>query len=54
LMKGPRYKDQASLQTHGTSKDFKEMGRAFKKEDLLAAPMQVLFTKEVGGYASKL
>jgi quinol monooxygenase YgiN len=53
-MKGPRYKDQASLQTHGTSKDFKEMGRAFKKEDLLAAPMQVIFTKEVGGYASKL
>jgi quinol monooxygenase YgiN len=49
-----RYKDQASLQTHGMSKDFKEMGRTLKKEDLLAAPMKVLFTKEVGGYASKL
>ncbi|KAF2252903.1 hypothetical protein BU26DRAFT_515323 [Trematosphaeria pertusa] len=47
------YKDQASLKAHGGSKDFKELGRAFK-EDLLAAPMKVLFTKAVGGYASKL
>jgi hypothetical protein len=30
------------------------MGKAFKKEDLLAAPMKVMFTKEAGGYASKL
>jgi hypothetical protein len=30
------------------------MGRAMKKEDLLAGPMKVLITKEVGGYVSKL
>jgi quinol monooxygenase YgiN len=49
-----RYKDQASLKMHGASKHFKDLGRAFKNEDLLAAPMKVLFTKEVGGYGSKL
>ncbi|KAJ4288150.1 hypothetical protein N0V90_012167 [Kalmusia sp. IMI 367209] len=48
------YKDQASLQAHGTSDYFKEMGRAIKKEDLLAEPMKILFTKDVGGYVSKL
>jgi quinol monooxygenase YgiN len=48
------YKDQESLKIHGGSKDFKELGRAFKKEELLAGPMKVLFTKEAGGFASKL
>ena len=49
-----RYKDQESLKVHGGSKDFKELGRAFKKEGLLEGPMKVLFTKEAGGFASKL
>ena len=49
-----RYKDKASLEAHGKSEYFKNLGRALKKEDLLAAPMKVMFTKEVGGYASKL
>ncbi|KAJ4371973.1 hypothetical protein N0V83_003746 [Neocucurbitaria cava] len=48
------YKDKASLEIHGKSSYFKDLGRAFKKEDLLAGPMKVMFTKEVGGYASKL
>ncbi|ORY04549.1 antibiotic biosynthesis monooxygenase-like protein [Clohesyomyces aquaticus] len=48
------YKDQKSLGIHGTSKDFKELGRALKTEDLLAEPMKVYFTKEAGGFASKL
>ncbi|KAL6703752.1 hypothetical protein ACN47E_009133 [Coniothyrium glycines] len=48
------YANQAALETHAKSADFKALGRALKKEDLLAAPMKVLFTKEAGGYASKL
>ncbi|KAF2635350.1 hypothetical protein P280DRAFT_437293 [Massarina eburnea CBS 473.64] len=48
------YKDRASLQAHGTSEDFKNLERAFKKEELLASPMKVLFTKESGGFPSKL
>ncbi|PSN59499.1 antibiotic biosynthesis monooxygenase-like protein [Corynespora cassiicola Philippines] len=48
------YKDQQALGAHAASSSFKEMGRTFKKEDLLAEPMRVHFTKEVGGYASKL
>ncbi|KAJ4345605.1 uncharacterized protein N0V89_011738 [Didymosphaeria variabile] len=48
------YKDQASLQAHGSSDHFKEMGKSFKEEDLLAEPMSVLFTKDVGGFVSKL
>ncbi|CAO2656508.1 Nn.00g053110.m01.CDS01 [Neocucurbitaria sp. VM-36] len=48
------YKDMASLEIHGKSDYFKNLGRTLKKEDLLAAPMKVMFTKEVGGYASKL
>jgi len=30
------------------------MGKTMKSEDLLAEPMRVIFTKEAGGYASKL
>jgi quinol monooxygenase YgiN len=49
-----RYANQAALETHAKTDYFKELGRALKKEDLLAEPMKVLFTKEAGGYASKL
>lgn len=49
-----RYKNKEALGVHGASTHFKDLGRAFKKEDLLAAPMKVYFTKEVGGYTSKL
>ncbi|KAF2010650.1 antibiotic biosynthesis monooxygenase-like protein [Aaosphaeria arxii CBS 175.79] len=48
------YKDEQSLGIHAASKDFKALGRAFKQEDLLAEPMKPYFTKEVGGFASKL
>ncbi|KAF2799865.1 antibiotic biosynthesis monooxygenase-like protein [Melanomma pulvis-pyrius CBS 109.77] len=48
------YKNKEALGVHGASPDFKALGRALKKEDLLAAPMKAYFTKEVGGYASKL
>lgn len=40
--------------THAKSDAFKALGRTMKKEDLLAEPMKVIFTKEAGGYASKL
>jgi hypothetical protein len=43
-----------SIKIHGQTDYFKAMGKAFKEEDLLAEPMKVLFTKEAGGYASKL
>jgi quinol monooxygenase YgiN len=48
------YKDQASIAAHAKSPDFKALGKTLKSEDLLAEPMRVVFTKEVGGYASKL
>lgn len=51
---GISYKDQASIAAHAKSPDFKALGKTLKKEDLLAEPMKVIFTKEVGGYASKL
>jgi quinol monooxygenase YgiN len=49
-----RYKDMASMQAHGASDHYKELGSAIKQEDLLAEPIKVLFTKDVGGYTSKL
>jgi quinol monooxygenase YgiN len=49
-----RYANKAALETHAKSEDFKKLGKAMKTEDLLAVPMKVLFTKEAGGYASKL
>ncbi|KAF2627825.1 ABM-domain-containing protein [Macroventuria anomochaeta] len=48
------YKDQASIAAHAKSPDFKALGKTLKQEDLLAEPMRVIFTKEAGGYASKL
>ncbi|KAF2703550.1 antibiotic biosynthesis monooxygenase-like protein [Pleomassaria siparia CBS 279.74] len=48
------YKDKDALGFHGASAHFKDLGRELKKEDLLAGPMKAYFTKEVGGYASKL
>lgn len=49
-----RYKDKAALAAHAKTDYFKSLGRLLKQEDLLAAPMKVMFTKEAGGYASKL
>jgi quinol monooxygenase YgiN len=49
-----RYKDKAAIEAHSKSEDFKNMGRTMKKEDLLSGPMKIMFTKEAGGYASKL
>ncbi|RMZ66834.1 antibiotic biosynthesis monooxygenase [Pyrenophora seminiperda CCB06] len=57
---GPRfvvletYADKAALETHVKGGVSQKMGKLFKEEDLLAKPMEVLFTKSVGGYASKL
>jgi quinol monooxygenase YgiN len=49
-----RYANKAALETHAKSEDLKKLGKAFKTEDLLAEPMKLLFTKEAGGYSSKL
>lgn len=51
---GKRYKDEKSLGVHAASKEFRELGKAMKSEGLLAEPMKVWFTEEVGGFASKL
>ncbi|KAH8711785.1 hypothetical protein GQ44DRAFT_689958 [Phaeosphaeriaceae sp. PMI808] len=48
------YRDMAAIQTHSKSEASKTLGRIMKKEGLLAAPMKVIFTKEVAGFASKL
>ncbi|KAF1842778.1 antibiotic biosynthesis monooxygenase-like protein [Cucurbitaria berberidis CBS 394.84] len=48
------YKDQASLEAHAKSEHYQALSRAIKDEDLLAAPIKVMFTKEAGGYASRL
>jgi len=48
------YKDKASITAHGGSDAFKALGRALKKEALLGKPMEVLFTKSVAGFASRL
>ncbi|KAF1937905.1 antibiotic biosynthesis monooxygenase-like protein [Clathrospora elynae] len=49
-----KYANQAALETHGKSDHYKDLGRALKEEELLAEPLKVLFTKEAGGYGSKL
>ncbi|KAK7191876.1 hypothetical protein DPSP01_013852 [Paraphaeosphaeria sporulosa] len=48
------YKDMAALQAHGSSEHYKELSQTLKKEELVSEPMQVLFTKDVGGFVSKL
>ncbi|KAL1795213.1 hypothetical protein ACET3X_007029 [Alternaria dauci] len=48
------YANKAALETHAKSEDFKKLSKALKTEDLLAEPIKILFTKEAGGYASKL
>ncbi|KAF1969936.1 hypothetical protein BU23DRAFT_601318 [Bimuria novae-zelandiae CBS 107.79] len=48
------YKDKATLQAHGSTDHFKELGKVLEGESLLAEPMKIIFTKAVGGYASRL
>jgi len=49
-----KYKDAAAIKEHGAFPQFKEMGRAFKREGLLSEPMQVIAMKPVAGFASRL
>lgn len=49
-----RYKDKAALAAHAQTEYFKVMGKTIKQEDLLEKPMEVVFTREAGGFASKL
>jgi hypothetical protein len=39
---------------HAKSEHFRAMGKTMKKEDLLAEPIKAIFTREAGGFASKL
>ncbi|KAF1811525.1 antibiotic biosynthesis monooxygenase-like protein [Eremomyces bilateralis CBS 781.70] len=49
-----RYKNKAALGIHGGSPQFKAFSKRLKEEGLLAAPLQVMFTKPVAGFASRL
>jgi len=49
-----KYRDPAAIKEHGTFPQFKDMNRAFKREGLLAEPMQVIVLKPVAGFASRL
>lgn len=48
------YEDMASVQSHGQTEHFKELNETLKKETLVTEPLQVIFTKDAGGFASKL
>ncbi|KAF2280368.1 uncharacterized protein EI97DRAFT_464335 [Westerdykella ornata] len=48
------YQDKAALDAHGKAEHFRNFGRQLKKEDLVAGPPKLYFTKPVGGYVSRL
>ena len=48
------YKDKASIGAHGSSKEFQGFQKTMKDEDLIAAPMQLKFIKNAGGFSSRL
>ena len=48
-----QYPDSKALKEHGASAPFKEMGRSFKKENLLARPLEIKFVKPVAGFDSR-
>ncbi|CAE7001520.1 hypothetical protein CFE70_001169 [Pyrenophora teres f. teres 0-1] len=48
------YANKAALETHMKSGIPQKIAKTFKEEELLAKPIEVLFTKGVGGFASKL
>ena len=49
-----RYKDEAAVDKHMNSEYFKELGAAIKDQNLLAKPLDIMKTKVIGGYDSKL
>lgn len=49
-----RYKSKAAMGVHGSSKEFKAFQKKMAEEDLVGAPMQLKFVKDVGGFASRL
>ncbi|MCJ1443074.1 MAG: hypothetical protein MMC23_003571 [Stictis urceolatum] len=48
------YKDEAAVDKHMNSEYFKELGAAIKDQNLLAKPLDIMKTKVIGGYDSKL
>lgn len=45
-----RYKNKAALAAHGSTPAFKTFYATIQKEDLVSAPTQLKFVKEVGGF----
>ncbi|KAL5116253.1 hypothetical protein ACEQ8H_005811 [Pleosporales sp. CAS-2024a] len=48
------YKDMESAKLHGETDYFNALKKSFGEEDLLAQPLKIILTKEVGGFASRL
>ncbi|KAF7921192.1 uncharacterized protein EAE98_008618 [Botrytis deweyae] len=48
------YKDKAAIAAHGSSEEFKALGKMLKDEDLIAKPMELKFLQHVGGFSSRL
>lgn len=48
------YKNQAAVDLHGSSEQFKLMFKTAAEEELLASPPQLKFSTSVGGFASRL
>ncbi|KAF7907721.1 uncharacterized protein EAF01_005307 [Botrytis porri] len=49
-----RGKDKAAIAAHGSSEEFKALGKKLKDEDLIAKPMELKVLKHVGGFSSRL
>ena len=48
-----QYVDTEALKKHGAAIPFKELGRSFKRENLLTKPLEVKFVKPVAGFDSR-
>ncbi len=48
------YESMAAMKAHGSTDQFKALGKKMKEEDLVAGPTNLKFIKAVGGFASRL
>jgi len=48
-----QYADTEALKKHSATEPFKELGRSFKRENLLARPLEIKFVKPVAGFDSR-
>ena len=48
-----QYADSEAFKKHGGAAPFKELGLSFKRENLLAKPLEIKFVKSVAGFDSR-